>query len=245
MPKIVVVSDRAIELNWYSEKSQSPVADSRIAQSVSVLSNWSQAAQWPTCEWVQADGSVCVVFRQPFESSVKQRALLKTLQTWLHTLGIDEENETKIDTETCHQPTPQLNHHASREHVIEVAYGGLVGQDLAPLARELNMTQDEFVSIHSQAIYSVSFLGFLPGFAYLKGLDSRLVVPRRESPRAHVPAGALAIANGYCAVYPWQSPGGWHLIGRVAAELFDVNASEQAALFKPGDTVRFVQVDHA
>lgn len=239
MSNIVVVSDRVFELNWHSEEPQSRVSDSMIAHWVGVLSRNAHTHGWPPCEWVQADGSVSVVFRQPFQSFAKLESLLKTLKQWLNALS-DPEQFSKNP-----QTAPQPDQPTGREHVIEVAYGGVVGQDLAPLARELNMTPNEFISIHSQAAYSVSFLGFLPGFAYLKGLDSRLIVPRRESPRAHVPAGALAIANGYCAVYPWQSPGGWHLIGRVQTPLFDVTACEQAALFKPGDTVRFVQVDHA
>ncbi len=239
MSNIVVVSDRVFELNWHSEESQHRVSDSTIAQWVRVLLHHAQTSAWPPCEWVQADGSVSVVFKQSFQSLSNQQALLKTLQQWLKTLSDQPQNS--VD----HQSAPQVNPCESCEHVIEVAYGGVVGQDLAPLARELNLTEDEFISIQSQALYRVSFLGFLPGFASLKGLDARLAVPRREMPRAHVPAGALAIANGYCAVYPWQSPGGWHLIGRVQAELFNVSARDQAALFKPGDTVRFVQVDHA
>jgi 5-oxoprolinase (ATP-hydrolysing) subunit B len=232
MLKLVAVSDRAIELDLAGGESGHAVDASTSAQWVAMLSSHALTRGWPTCQWVQADGTVCVVFSRPFHDEAELQTIMNDLQLCLNNLSVSDPPKTGIEA-------------PARQHVIEVAYGGVVGQDLQALAKQLEMTPDEFISIHSQAVYEVSFLGFLPGFAYLKGLDSRLVLPRRETPRAHVPAGALAIASEYCAIYPWQSPGGWHLIGRVDVQLFDVNAIEQAALFKPGDTVRFVQVNRA
>jgi KipI family sensor histidine kinase inhibitor len=87
----------------------------------------------------------------------------------------------------------------------------------------------------------VYFLGFLPGFAYLGGMDRRLATPRRKEPRLAVPAGSLGIGGEQTGVYPSTSPGGWQLIGRTSLRLFDP-ARDPASLLLPGDTVRFVSV---
>jgi KipI family sensor histidine kinase inhibitor len=93
---------------------------------------------------------------------------------------------------------------------------------------------------HAGAEYVVGFIGFAPGFAYLTGLDERLHVPRRESPRTKVPAGAVAIADRFTAVYPRPSPGGWQLIGHTDVELWDVERDPPARL-TPGTRVRFTR----
>ena len=99
----------------------------------------------------------------------------------------------------------------------------------------------DVVRLHAAASYRVLFLGFAPGFAYLGGLPEPLVTPRRATPRERVPAGSVAIAGGQTAVYPLAMPGGWNLIGRTDAVLFDPAASATSAL-RPGTTVRFVPV---
>lgn len=109
------------------------------------------------------------------------------------------------------------------------------GPDLAQVAAELAMPVEEVVRRHAEAEHRVSFLGFWPGFAYMTG---GFAVPRLRSPRIRVPACSLAVADGYTAVYPVESPGGWRLIGRVAARLFEP-AKEPPALFVPGDRVVF------
>jgi KipI family sensor histidine kinase inhibitor len=88
-------------------------------------------------------------------------------------------------------------------------------------------------------VYRVLFLGFAPGFGYLGGLPPALAIPRRSSPREHVPAGSVAIAAEQTAVYPLAMPGGWHLIGRTDVVLFDP-ARREPALLTPGATVRFI-----
>lgn len=112
------------------------------------------------------------------------------------------------------------------------------GPDLDDVARACETTVDEVVALHAGATYVVETMGFAPGFAYLTGLDPRLAaIARRASPRPRVPAGSLAIAGGYTAVYPFDSPGGWHLIGRVDERMFGA----EGALLRLGDRVRFVQ----
>lgn len=123
--------------------------------------------------------------------------------------------------------------------VLDVVYDG---DDLAEVAMRTGLDVDGVVAMHSSATYTARFTGFAPGFAYLDGLDSALHLGRRPSPRPVVPAGSVAIADRWSAVYPSASPGGWHLLGRTAATLFDP-ASDPPALVSPGAPVRFRPVD--
>jgi KipI family sensor histidine kinase inhibitor len=119
---------------------------------------------------------------------------------------------------------------------IPVVYDG---DDLDAVAAACGLAAPEVRALHAGAEYVVAFCGFAPGFGYLTGLDERLHVPRRESPRTRVPAGAVAVADRFTAVYPRESPGGWQLIGRTDATLWDV-ARDPPALLAPGVRVRFV-----
>lgn len=127
------------------------------------------------------------------------------------------------------------------ERTIEIAvdYGGVDGPDLQAVAQACGLSEDTVVALHASGSYVVAFIGFLPGFAYLDGLDGRLHLPRRAQPRTRVPAGSVAIAGAQSGVYPFDSPGGWHVIGRTAQRMFDPGR-EPAALVQPGDRVRFV-----
>ncbi len=127
---------------------------------------------------------------------------------------------------------------------IPVVYGGEFGEDLAELARACGLAPEEVVAIHSATVYTVYMLGFAPGFAYLGPLDARLSLPRRDTPRTRVPAGSVAVANAFTAVYPAELPGGWHLIGRTPLTLFDLGRDPPARL-AAGNRVRFVPVDAA
>ena len=113
------------------------------------------------------------------------------------------------------------------------------GPDLAEVGRLAGVSPEEVAGRHAAVEYRVGFLGFAPGFAYLLGGDELLHVPRRESPRERVPAGSVAVAGPYSAVYPRESPGGWRLLGRTPLVLFDPGRGEPA-LLSPGDRVRFV-----
>lgn len=119
---------------------------------------------------------------------------------------------------------------------IGVAYDG---PDLDAVAELTGLTRDEVVAAHTGAEQRVAFGGFAPGFPYLTGGDPRLVVPRRPTPRTRVPAGSVALAGPWSGIYPRASPGGWQLIGRTDAVLFDVDRSPPA-LLQPGQRVRFV-----
>lgn len=112
------------------------------------------------------------------------------------------------------------------------------GADLAAVAEQTGLDPDAVVALHVGATYRVAFLGFAPGFGYLTGLPQQLQVPRRDVPRVSVPAGAVAIADRYSAVYPRPSPGGWHLLGTCREWLFDA-ARRPPARLMPGALVRF------
>ena len=125
---------------------------------------------------------------------------------------------------------------------VPVKYGGQSGPDLADVARFAGVTQEEVVRLHSETVYRVFMIGFVPGFAYMGSVDQRIAAPRRQTPRTSVPAGSVGIAASQTGVYPSQMPGGWQLIGRTNIRPFDLSRDE-VCLFKPGDLVRFVAVD--
>jgi len=120
-------------------------------------------------------------------------------------------------------------------HEVPVNYGG---EDLEDVAAELGMSAAEVVRRHSAPVYTVAFLGFAPGFAYLTGLDPKLQVPRLATPRTRTPAGAVAVAGEFTGVYPQATPGGWRVLGLTGVALFDP-ARASPALLAPGDQLRF------
>jgi KipI family sensor histidine kinase inhibitor len=129
---------------------------------------------------------------------------------------------------------------ASRLVRIPVWYGGDDGPDLAAVAAHAQLGEDEVVRLHVAGEYVVHMIGFAPGFPYLAGLDPRLACPRRESPRARVPAGSVGIGGSQTGVYPIEIAGGWQLIGRTSLVLFDADG-EPPTLLAPGDRVQFVE----
>ena len=126
----------------------------------------------------------------------------------------------------------------SREFVIPVRYDG---PDLDDVAVRLGIFRDEVIRRHTATAYRVYLLGFVPGFAFLGLLDPSLELPRRSSPRLKVPAGSVAIAGRQTAVYPLDTPGGWHLLGRTDLQFFDPQR-DPPALLGVGDRVRFEAV---
>jgi KipI family sensor histidine kinase inhibitor len=127
---------------------------------------------------------------------------------------------------------------SSRRWLLPVCYEGGGAMDLDVVAAQTGMTRAQVIECHCAESYYVYMLGFLPGFGYLGDLPEPLRLPRRHDPRVRVPKGAVAIAAGFTAIYPLDSPGGWHIIGRSPAVLFDPGAAEPA-LLAPGDMVRF------
>jgi KipI family sensor histidine kinase inhibitor len=119
---------------------------------------------------------------------------------------------------------------------IDVVYDG---PDVDEVGRLTGLGRDGVVAAHTGTPWRVAFGGFAPGFAYLVGGDPRLNVPRRAEPRTSVPAGSVGLAGEFSGIYPRSSPGGWQLIGRTDAVLWDL---ERGALLQPGSSVRFREV---
>jgi inhibitor of KinA len=127
---------------------------------------------------------------------------------------------------------------------VPVCYDGEFAPDLAEVARLTGLSPGEVVALHSGTRYHVYMLGFLPGFTYMGDLPARLALPRRADPRVRVPPGSIGIATTLTAIYPYESPGGWHLIGATPIRLFDPEGTPPA-LFAPGDAVQCEPVDPA
>ena len=138
-------------------------------------------------------------------------------------------------------PEPRRN---ARLWHIPFCAEGEFAPDLAEVARLTGLSPDEVVATHSSRQYHIYMLGFLPGFPYMGDLPKELALPRRADPRVRVPAGSISIATSLTAIYPYESPGGWHLIGLTPIRLFDVGRP-RPALFAPGDTVIFKPIDGA
>ncbi|WP_106804828.1 5-oxoprolinase subunit PxpB [Pseudomonas sp. S5D5] len=129
-------------------------------------------------------------------------------------------------------------------HVLPVWYDPSVGPELTLLAQRSGLAVDEVIRRHSAHQYQIFALGFAPGFAFMGLVDEILATPRLSTPRKRVAAGSVGIAERQTAAYPVVSPGGWNLIGRTPAKLFD-RERDGYSLMQPGDTVRFEAVDHA
>lgn len=129
--------------------------------------------------------------------------------------------------------TPVIRHWS-----LPVSYGGKDGPDIESLSKSTGLEPAEIITLHHQKTYSVYMLGFLPGYAFMGDIDQVLQQPRRQRPRTRVPKGSVAIANQLTAIYPWESPGGWHLLGYCPIPLFD-NTATVPALLAPGDRISF------
>lgn len=124
---------------------------------------------------------------------------------------------------------------------IPVFYGGDHGPDMNVVCEHSGLSPDEVITMHYTAQYRVHAIGFTPGFPYLGGLPEKLRTPRRDTPRAHVPAGSVAIGGSQTGVYPVDSPGGWQIIGRTPMALFRPQEKRASRLW-PGDRVRFMPI---
>lgn len=125
---------------------------------------------------------------------------------------------------------------------VPVLYGGEGGPDLSEVAERCGLTEQKVVELHGSVTYEVYMMGFLPGLGYLGILPQELELPRRSDPRVRVPARSVAIAINQTNVYPMESPGGWHLLGRTPVELFD-RGLDDPILLAAGDRVVFSSID--
>ncbi|WP_223670846.1 5-oxoprolinase subunit PxpB [Kangiella shandongensis] len=131
-----------------------------------------------------------------------------------------------------------IDNRDSQRYVIPVCYDLEVAPDLPFVADHAGLTTDDVIQLHSEQDYPVYMLGFLPGFLYLGELKSQLHCPRRSAPRAKIEAGSVAIGGSQTGIYPIDSPGGWHIIGKTPMKMLDVSASNPA-IAKPLDIITF------
>ena len=132
----------------------------------------------------------------------------------------------------------------TRRWSVPVVYGRGFGEDLEALAERHGMVPEAVIALHSDAVYQVYMVGFMPGFTYLGGLDPRLVTPRRPTPRARIPGGSISIGGAQTAIGAAPSPSGWHLIGRTPVRCFHRGRSP-TFLFEAGDEVVFQPISES
>ena len=131
-----------------------------------------------------------------------------------------------------------LETEATKTVLIPVCYEGVHAPDMEEMTRHTGLTESEVIKLHSEPEYEVIMLGFMPGFPYLTGMDSRLQIARRATPRKRVPEGAVGIAGMQTGIYPFAAPGGWQLIGRTPMQLFNL-LQDPPALLQQGCKVKF------
>ena len=129
----------------------------------------------------------------------------------------------------------------SRTVEIPLVYGGEYGPDLKRIANYSSKSESEVIKLHSEAIYTVNFIGFSIGFPYCSGMDESISTPRLETPRKLVDAGSVGIAGNQTGIYPLSSPGGWNLIGKTPKTIFNTKNPENSYL-KMGDKIRFILI---
>jgi KipI family sensor histidine kinase inhibitor len=158
-------------------------------------------------------------------------------------LAVDPDEARQVVARLLDEGAAAVAEPASQPHDelidIPVRYGGADGPDLADVAALHDLTPSEVVDLHAATEYRVYFLGFAPGFGYLGSLPARIATPRLATPRERVPAGSVGIADAQTGVYPFALPGGWRIIGRTDAPMWDLGR-ESPSLLRPGDRVRFV-----
>jgi len=218
-PRLLSLGDGAISVEFAA--TASPQANARVQALGAVLAEAAAAGDLPgVVEWAPTLRSLLVVY----DPCVTRRAALAPRLLAL-----------------ADHPAPG-DAAPGRQLRLPVCFDPAFAPDLPELAARLSLSPAALVERVLGSALRVWMLGFLPGFAYLGGLDPDLAVPRRADPRPRVPKGSLAIAGGLAALYPSDSPGGWHLIGRTPLSLFDPNRAPPVA-FAPGDRVSLRPID--
>jgi KipI family sensor histidine kinase inhibitor len=207
------LGDSAVTIAFGTERS------AQLLQRIQATARSLEAAQLPHVEDIVPAYLALTVFYDPLHTTYGEMSARLLEACAAETLPIGE----------------ALN---SRHHVIPVRYDGM---DLETVATATGLSTGDVVARHTGRKYSVDLLGFVPGFAYLSELERSLQLPRRAEPRPRVTAGSVAIAAAQTAVYPLDTPGGWHIIGRTDSVMFDPSREPPARL-RAGDTVQFESV---
>lgn len=223
-PHIYQLSEKAIVVEWEQR------IDPLIAANIRQLQERIHAQHFPWLEETVPAYASLTIFYNPLivlKSSLPGQRATALIETCLLQLL------KNINSTTSFVP-PQRKE-------IPVCYGGEYGPDLSLVATHCGVSEEAVVSLHSNAMYQVYMIGFVPGFAYMGGMSEKLATPRRETPRPKVPAGAVGIAGQQTGIYPIEISGGWQIIGRTPLSLFNVEKNPPA-LLKAGDEVIFIPV---
>lgn len=186
--------------------------------------------------------AACAAGGEPWSAVVDVVPTFRSLTVHYEPLRCDGEALGTALRTLAAQAVPAVT--AGRRWTLPACFAPAMAPDLPPLAERLGLTIDAVVQTLLQAELRVYQIGFMPGFPYMGGVPPALQVPRLATPRKTVPAGSIALAAAMCAVYPWSSPGGWHLVGRTPVPLFDLRR-HPPALLASGDVVRWYAVDEA
>ncbi len=197
--------------------------------------------EWPT-EINQNILEDILVFKNKVEN-LNIKSIIEIINTYNSLLVIYNHTIENINNEistlkTLYSKALEFNFKKSICWEIPVCYDDIFGIDLANLPELLKLSKSEIISRHSSQIYTVYFIGFLPGFLYLGGLDDALNIPRKSTPILNVKKGTVGIGGMQTGIYPQSSPGGWHIIGNSPLDFFNTK-DEKPCFAKPGDTIKF------
>lgn len=220
-PRIVALGDAALVIHY--GESIDPLVNARVL----ATAGWLRAAAWPGILDIIPAYATLTVSYDPGEWRAEE-------------LGA----RLASALSARHWPDPQACVDTRAPVAIPVCYEGEFAPDMAAVCAHTGLDATEVVRRHHAAPYRVYFIGFMPGFPYLGGLDPALAVPRRATPRLAVPAGSVAIGGEQTGIYPLATPGGWQLIGRTPLRLFDATRASPCLLCA-GDRLRFVPVTRA
>ena len=184
-------------------------------------------------------------FKQIIESRhIEEKVQVKSAYNSLlviYVIGIDNIYDKISTLKSAYETMSGLNKPTFRRWNIPVCYDDEFGIDLDEISSRNNISKSDIIRLHSTSIYTVYFIGFLPGFLYLGGLKKELHIPRKSTPRLVVEKGAVAIGGNQTGVYPNASPGGWNIIGNTPIDFFDVN-SNPPCFAKAGDQIQFYPI---
>lgn len=242
--KRIIYSSDGLEAVIYPLAEYALVIESLTTQAIP--SDSPQALAVQTAFWSLSDKVDKLAIKGIKESVLGQRNLTVVFDPFLADRLRVSETLVSLWSQ-CQQslPDPRLDDQAPTLR-LPIYFGGEQGPDLRALAASLTMSCEQVVQQYCRNLYTVLFLGFQPGFAYLHGLPQSLIAPRLTHPRGKIPAGSLAIGGEQTGIYPSDSPGGWQIIGRISdafMPLFDPHARPPNRL-QPGDTIHFYPQTH-
>jgi inhibitor of KinA len=201
--------------------------DVQTNEHVLSLFNYLQQQDFPVIkDVIPAYASVSVVYDVMKVREVSEGSVYTYMRILLEQAITEQQNIEPATPKTLHIP---------------VCYDVTLGTDLVLISRQKKISIDEIIDIHSSKIYRVYMIGFLPGFAYMGDVDELIATPRKSIPAQTISAGSVGIADRQTGIYPFNSPGGWNIIGQTPEPLFYPDL-EQPCLFKPGDNVQFIPI---